>query len=122
MDFDSLPIGLKPTNNMTFEDLIEEKLKIADQLDNEQIQLSKNRIKKPILKDQNQSDLEDSSNDQHNEDSNQDEQADSSGESESKKKPRAFLRRGEGLKRYQSNPKKNSYSKKNLKYNFIKFK
>ena len=36
LDVDSLPIGFKPTNKMSFEQLIEEKLKIADQLDREQ--------------------------------------------------------------------------------------
>ena len=36
MDIDDLPIGVKPTNQMSFEQLIEEKLKIQSELDEEQ--------------------------------------------------------------------------------------
>lgn len=36
MDIDNVPIGVKPTNKMSFEQLIEEKLKIQSQLDEEQ--------------------------------------------------------------------------------------
>ena len=47
LDIDSLPIGVKPTNKMSFEQLIEEKLKIADQLEQEQQEMSKIK-KKPL--------------------------------------------------------------------------
>lgn len=36
MDIDDVPIGVKPTNQMSFEQLIEEKLKIQSELDEEQ--------------------------------------------------------------------------------------
>lgn len=48
LDIDSIPIGIKPTNKMSFEQLIEEKLKHADELDQEQ--LKRNVKKKPFLK------------------------------------------------------------------------
>lgn len=48
VDIDSIPIGIKPTNKMTFEQLIEEKLKQADQLDQEQFS-QKSIKKKPFL-------------------------------------------------------------------------
>ena len=47
LDIDSLPIGVKPTNKMSFEQLIEEKLKIADQLEQEQREMAKIK-KKPL--------------------------------------------------------------------------
>ena len=50
LDIDSLPIGLKPTNKMSFEQLIEEKLKIAEQLDHEQFKNSEsNKNKKKTV-------------------------------------------------------------------------
>jgi hypothetical protein len=51
LDIDSLPIGFKPTNKMSFEQLIEEKLKIAEQLDQEQFKnsTSNKTKKKPIV-------------------------------------------------------------------------
>lgn len=36
MDLDNVPIGIKPTNKMPFEQLIEEKLKMQSELDQEQ--------------------------------------------------------------------------------------
>jgi hypothetical protein len=50
-DVDSIPIGIKPTNKMTFEQLIEEKLKHADELEQEQLN-QRNLKKKPFLKKQ----------------------------------------------------------------------
>ena len=50
LDIDNLPIGVKPTNKMTFEQLIEEKLKIADELDQEQFRRSgANKTKKKAV-------------------------------------------------------------------------
>lgn len=48
LDVDSIPIGVKPTNKMSFEELLEESLKKQDQLDMEQ-QKNGNR-KKPVVK------------------------------------------------------------------------
>jgi centromere protein J len=48
-DIDSIPIGIKPTNKMTFEELIEEKLKIADQLDMEQ-KTKNSKLKRTFIK------------------------------------------------------------------------
>jgi len=52
-DVDSIPIGNKVTNKMSFEELLEESLKKQDQLDYEQQQLKKNKkplaVKKPFL-------------------------------------------------------------------------
>lgn len=48
LDVDSIPIGVKPTNKMSFEELLEESLKKQDQLDMEQQKNSSRR--KPITK------------------------------------------------------------------------
>lgn len=114
LDIDSLPIGIKPTNQMDFEELIEEKLRIADQLEQEHQELSKkSKVKKkelvkptaePIV-DQ----IPDDSDLQIEISIDDEEEVQCELESElcdSKPKPKPFLRRGEGLKRYQPHSKK----------------
>lgn len=55
MDIDNLPIGVKPTNKMPFEQLIEEKLRIQNELDQEQARYGRSASRKaarptPLLK------------------------------------------------------------------------
>jgi hypothetical protein len=137
MDIDSLPIGVKPTNKMSFEQLIEEKLKIKDQLDNEQAKYgSKKRQKQtrqqqqqqqphPQMKftadeDQEDDDEEDGGGggeEKETEENDDDEEDETEAECEQQEpeiratsariKPRQFLKKGEGLKRYQPPSKKN---------------
>ncbi|CAF0806524.1 unnamed protein product [Brachionus calyciflorus] len=121
LDIDSLPIGVKPTNRMNFEELIEEKLKIADQLEKEQIELSnklKNKKKaKPVAEP-----IEEEKNDSNDESDPEveitlDDEEHEHEHEESKPKPRPFLKRGEGLKRYQPETKKKSDSNKKSNLN-----
>lgn len=120
LDIDSLPIGIKPTNQMDFEELIEEKLKIADQLEQEHQELSKkSKVKKkepikptaePIV-DQ----IPDDSDPQIEISIDDEEEIQCEFDSEppdSKPKSRPFLKRGEGLKRYQPQSKKISDTNK----------
>lgn len=46
MDIDNLPIGVKPTNKMPFEQLIEEKLRIQNELDQEQARYGRSASRK----------------------------------------------------------------------------
>ena len=131
LDIDNLPIGVKPTNKMSFEELIEEKLKIADQLDQEQFKNSNNKTKKKpvsstnktrekflqakaakpqtvtaptLISSTNKSSKPDTiaqSQQQHIVEKQAEIISESTTQPTSNKQPRKYLKRGEGLKRYQ---------------------
>jgi hypothetical protein len=122
-DFDNIPIGNKSTNKMSFEQLIEEKLKIAEQLDNEHFE-TKNKNKKNIIKIKNISNeskkpdyIDQINNNQaqlnskhlnkinqvptkHEKKENDQIETKITLENLNKIQPRKFLKKGEGLKRY----------------------
>jgi hypothetical protein len=135
MDIDSIPLGVKPTNQMNFEQLIEEKLKIADQLDMEQARLKRNGKSKSTSasnraravapqNDENYSSESsynyyenDGANDSNNEEMQQqqeDIENDEEGNTNVPREPKKFLKKGEGLKKYmpKPRPKKNANASK----------
>lgn len=97
MDIDKIPIGVNPTNRMDFEQLLEEKLKISEQLEEEQARLGSKKSssvkKKPPL-----SDVPPDEDQQQSQPSNP-----------PSRQPRVFLKKGEGLKKYM--PKTTKASK-----------
>lgn len=124
IDVDSIPIGCKPTNKMSFEELIEESLKKQDVLDMEHQKLKSQRkkpiAKKPFLlknsketsnplpKPQQQPQAIKPPVSQPIKPIKDEPEPSVPTETSTKPKnaPRPFLKRGEGLKRYQTNPKK----------------
>jgi hypothetical protein len=115
MDIDSIPIGVKPTNQMNFEELVEEKLKIADQLEEEQKRLNLYKFKQHRKSHNMSSNAEIDENSCYDEDNNKSDSIheynyNDHGENESMNKndqiqPKKFLKKGEGLKKYLPKPK-----------------
>jgi hypothetical protein len=124
-DFDNIPLGIKSTNKMSFEELIEEKLKISDELDKEHFQF--NNLKKTKIiktkhnftenKKTNNTDFE--VNIKHSskfiQESSKHEKKEidqilgrNKSQNSIKIQPRKFLKKGEGLKRF--NPKSSLHS------------
>lgn len=133
-DFDNMPLGVKSTNKLTFEQLVEEKLKIADELDKEHFRVTntkkKNIIKtkhnftdnkKPTIIDQINSNPQIETISKNSNKGNQapvkNERNDNQFETTIKSKdlcknlPRRFLKKGEGLKRFAPKSKLESNAK-----------
>lgn len=118
MDIDSQPIGLKPTNKMSFEQLIEEKLKIQEQLDSEQAkfgsrqrgrrQQTLDEEEEAAIEEEDEEELDEQEPD--DEDNNNGDEIEHEEEPNVGRQPRKFLKKGEGLKRYQPRPKKSKKS------------